>query len=153
MTTIEYFLAMMQFMMASQRFIIMSKTFFGGKCVQNNLGVGVRPSFRSMPKISLIFLSKSVPKQGMTLYLIKNHFSFAWYFAWRFLSICYNIAHPYMHKTGPELLFHLLHPSGKLIIFLSDAYVRTNLIISNFPFNIIHIHLSLKKFWLTPIML
>ena len=62
MATIEYFLMMMQFMMASQRFIIMSKTFFGGKCVQNNLGVGVRPSFRSMPKISQIFLSKSVPK-------------------------------------------------------------------------------------------
>ena len=62
MATLEYFLVMMQFIMASQRFIIMSKTFFGGKCVQNNLGVGVRPSFRSMPKISLIFLSKSVPK-------------------------------------------------------------------------------------------
>ena len=121
MATIEYFLVMMQFMLASQRLIIMSKTFFGGKCVQNNLGVGVRPSFWSMPKISLIFLSKSVPKQGMTLYLIKNHFSFAWYFAWRFLSICYNIAHPYMHKTRPELLFHLLHPSGKFIILLLEV--------------------------------
>ena len=30
MATIEYFLVMMQFMMASQRFIIMSKTFFLG---------------------------------------------------------------------------------------------------------------------------
>ena len=33
MATIEYFLVMMQFMMASQRFILMSKTFFwGGMC-------------------------------------------------------------------------------------------------------------------------
>ena len=43
MTTIEYFLVMMQFMLASQRLIIMSKTFFGGEMCPKQFECGGAP--------------------------------------------------------------------------------------------------------------